>query len=558
MARREAMSARAQAAPAGGRPARPRRPGSRATLLARLQEANQNLVLANLRAQTLAETAQHLAAIVESSNDGVIGVALDGEIVSWNRECERLFGYSAEEARGATLALLDPDGLPGALREVLERLVEGEPVSRLETVLRHRDGRHIHVATTVSPIMSGDRLSGASIAARDITAFQRAQDALRRSEALFRHLADAMPQFVWAAGPDGRIDYFNRGWYAFTGLTPDHEPMPWTSLVHGEDTAALVAYEASIASGQPFQADFRLFDRSSGEYRWFLGRAVPIRDDGGDVIRWFGTCTDVDGMKRIEVQLERTLELEQRAREEAEAAGRAKDILLATVSHELRTPLNAVLGWARLLGDGRLNAEQGRHAVHAIESQATSLARLIDDLLDVSRGARGALTVERAPLDMTGVIEGALDQIRLVAEQKDVAIGFRSEGPAAVDGDAERLRQVVGNLLTNAVKFTPAGGRVQVDLRSAGVWVEVSVTDSGEGIGPELLPFVFDLFRQADGSTTRRHGGLGLGLSIVRTLVELHGGSVEAASSGQGRGTTFTVRIPRRADPDVVPERAQT
>ena len=233
------------------------------------------------------------------------------------------------------------------------------------------------------------------------------------------------------------------------------------------------------------------------------------------------------------------------SRASAESANRLKDEFLAILSHELRTPLSAVLGWASLLGSGQLDPPRTLSAIRTIERNAKLLARIIDDLLDVSRIIAGNVRIESLPLDLVAVIQGALDEVRLAAEAKGVSLTFTcSAVPDLVGGDVLRLQQVVANLVSNAVKFTPAGGQVDVRLSSAGSEAEIQVADTGQGIAPEFLPHIFERFTQADMSTTRRLGGVGLGLSIVKALVELHGGTVRADSPGLGRGATFTVRIP--------------
>jgi signal transduction histidine kinase/ActR/RegA family two-component response regulator len=236
----------------------------------------------------------------------------------------------------------------------------------------------------------------------------------------------------------------------------------------------------------------------------------------------------------------------QTAEERAEQANRLKDDFLATVSHELRTPLNAVLGWARMLMSKQLTTERAAHAVDTIERNAASLAHIIDDLLDVSRIIAGTLHMVPQPVDLVAVTQSTLDVVKPLAVDKRIDLRFSPEAgsPALVSGDGDRLRQVIWNLLANAIKFTPEGGRVDVSIERAGSSIEVNIVDTGQGIGPEFVPHVFERFRQADGAPSRRHGGLGLGLAIVRQLVELHGGTVHAASDGVGRGAAFTVRLP--------------
>jgi CheY-like chemotaxis protein len=258
--------------------------------------------------------------------------------------------------------------------------------------------------------------------------------------------------------------------------------------------------------------------------------------------------------KQAEEERARLLVREQAARAEAEAANRNKDEFLATLSHELRTPLTAILGWSHLMRSKKLEEAEVSRALDTIERNARSQSQLIDDLLDVSRIITGKLYIDRRPVDLSKVIDAAFDSVRPAAEAK--SIGFQTALPAdrcLVLGDQNRLQQIFWNLFSNAVKFTPKGGNVKVAVTGVDSRVRVAVTDTGIGINPEFLPFIFDRFRQADGSTTREHGGLGLGLAIVRHLVDLHQGSVEVASEGKDLGATFTIVIPT-ANQDIIVE----
>src|SRR6185369_3673402 len=240
----------------------------------------------------------------------------------------------------------------------------------------------------------------------------------------------------------------------------------------------------------------------------------------------------------------RLLVREQSARAEAEAANRNKDEFLATLSHELRTPLTAILGWSHLMRSRGLNEEEFMRGLDTIERNARSQSQLIDDLLDVSRIITGKLQIERTSVDLAKVIESAFESIRPGAEAKSIRFNTDFDGCGRVLGDSTRLQQIFWNLFSNAVKFTPKGGQVNVSVSSVDSRVNVAVTDTGIGIDPDFLPFIFDRFRQADGSTTREHGGLGLGLAIVQHLVELHEGRVYVESGGKNLGSTFTIALP--------------
>jgi signal transduction histidine kinase/CheY-like chemotaxis protein len=273
---------------------------------------------------------------------------------------------------------------------------------------------------------------------------------------------------------------------------------------------------------------------------------VAITRVSDDPIRFTGFVRDLTVRAQTEREREALLQRELSALREAEAANRAKDEFLATLSHELRTPLNAILGWTRMLIDGTLDERSRLKALQVIDRNAHLQARLVGDILDVSRTITGGLRLELQPVDLGTIIGAALDAVRPAADARGVQLHSRLEASARLtEGDPQRLQQVVWNLLANAVKFTPSGGVVQVELAEVDDGVRIVVEDNGAGIDPAFLPHVFERFRQADGSISRRHGGLGLGLAIVRHLVELHGGTVQAASPGLGRGSTFTVDLPR-------------
>ncbi|HYY95120.1 MAG TPA: ATP-binding protein, partial [Pyrinomonadaceae bacterium] len=265
---------------------------------------------------------------------------------------------------------------------------------------------------------------------------------------------------------------------------------------------------------------------------------------------------DITDKKRAEAERERLLESEQRARREAEEANRLKDEFLATVSHELRTPLTAIIGWSHMLEQIPLDEETARHAVTVIRRNAEQQRQIVEDILDVSRVVTGQLRIESERVELAPVVQAAIDAVRPAAESKGIRLRAAFDPWAVVVGDPHRLQQIAWNLLSNAVKFTPGGGEVRVAAERLLTHVRIEVSDTGQGIAPEFLPYVFDRFRQADSSTTRRHGGLGLGLSIVRHLVELHGGTVQASSAGEGQGATFTVQLPLPLDAGPTPPAA--
>jgi PAS domain S-box-containing protein len=380
----------------------------------------------------------------------------------------------------------------------------------------------------------------------DLTEHKLVEAALRESEARFRQLADAMPQIVWAARPDGVLDYYNRRWFEYINL-PESEAdqARWDRYIHPDDLKhAYDAWTAALVSGEMYTIEFRV-RRSDGEYKWFLVRALPIRDDREKITRWFGTCTDIDQQKQLQSQNEHLLASERAARSEAEHSSRMKDEFLATLSHELRTPLNAIVGWSQILRAGTNDPADLADGLATIERNARAQAQIIEDLLDMSRIISGKVRLDVQRVELAPVVQTAVGTAKPSADAKGIRLGAVLDPLAGpVSGDPNRIQQILWNLLSNAIKFTPRGGRVEVLLERVNSHLEISVSDTGEGINPDFLPFVFDRFRQADASTTRRHGGLGLGLSIVKQLVELHGGTIRVKSEGAGKGATFVVALP--------------
>ncbi|MBD2628627.1 ATP-binding protein [Trichormus variabilis] len=375
---------------------------------------------------------------------------------------------------------------------------------------------------------------------------ERSQLALQQSEYQLRLMTETIPQQVWTALPNGQVDYYNERWCDFTGKTQEQlKTEGWEQIIHPEDLPKVrEVWVKALQNGSEYEVETRMLS-ATGEYRWILGQARPLRDQQGQIIKWYGTNTDITDHIQAREAMQNALQQQQAACEAAEKANLIKDEFLAVLSHELRTPLNPILGWARLLKTGKLDKANTNEALNSIERNAKLQVDLIEDLLDVSRILRGKLTLNVSTVDLTTVISAALDTVRLAASAKEIAIQTHLEpNIGKVAGDPARLQQIVWNLLSNAVKFTPQGGRVEVRLEQFGSMVQITVSDMGKGINSDFLPHIFDHFRQEDSSITRKFGGLGLGLAIVRQLVELHGGTVEADSSGEGQGATFIVKIP--------------
>jgi len=427
-------------------------------------------------------------------------------------------------------------------------LVEDRVVGVMAMFARHplNEDTVEAIATVAAPIAQGVER-------------KRAEEAQRASEEKFRILADTAPVMIWKSGEDKLCTFFNKLWLDFTGRGMEEELGDgWMEGVHREDyDRCLETYVASFVAREPFKMEYRL-RRHDGEYRWILDHGVPRFSPGGDFLGYIGTCVDITERKRAEAEREQFAQ-EQVARAAAEAANRSKDEFLAMVSHELLSPLNSILGYTRMLRSCPVNRDAIDKVTAVVEHSAKAQLQIIEDLLDSARIVTGKLRIEPGPVDLALALEAALDTVRPAAEAKGVTLlaDFGSL-PEQVLGDSTRLQQVVWNLLANAVKFTPEGGLVELRMEGADDSVRITVTDTGKGIDTEFLPFVFDCFRQADPSGARRYGGLGLGLSIVKHLVELHGGTITAASEGLERGATFTVTLPRRHPELMAPPPAVT
>lgn len=383
---------------------------------------------------------------------------------------------------------------------------------------------------------------------------------LRRMEAGLSESEERMRLATEAAGIatwDIDLDTGNAVWsselYRMLGYAPGLiRPSwdAWHARIHPADRSRVIEkMQEAQRDDRLFQEEHRIVSAADGSERYVapFGKVHP--DHRGDRRRFLGVLVDLTERRRAETEREQLLLSANTARAEAEQANRLKDNFLASLSHELRTPMHAILGWMQLLRRGVLNDKERADALETIERNARLQNQLINELLDVSRATAGKLEIELKDVELEQVVASALDNVRLIADGKRIRIDYRVQSCVGkIAADPARLHQVLGNLLSNAVKFTPAGGKISVHCEDKDGQVEISVIDTGEGIAPEHLPFVFEPFRQADGSITRRHGGLGLGLSIVQRLVQLHGGSISALSEGLGKGARFVVRLPRADD----------
>ncbi len=445
------------------------------------------------------------------------------------------YGYTRDEFLSMTIAEIRPPEDLAMLSEYVEKA--GPEIDRAgEWRHRKKDGTVINVEITSHQLNFAGRRAE-FVLANDITERKLAETALRESEDRYRDLVENSHELMCTHDLDGRILSVN----------------PWAARVLGYDQEALIGLNIRDGLVPEYRKEFDSYIRAI-KANGFARGVMQVRTAKGKSRFWeyYNTLRTkgvespiVRGMAHDITERRQALTREKEARIEAEVANRLKDEFLSTLSHELRTPLTAIIGWSNLLLQGDVETQKQQQALETIARNAKAQGQLIDDLLEVSRIITGKLRLEFSPCHLQPVIEAAVESVRPTAAAKAVRLQLLLEPRAGfVFGDPDRLQQVVWNLLSNAVKFTRRDGFVQVKFQRINSHVEISVSDSGEGIKPDFLPHVFDRFRQADGSTTRAHGGLGLGLAIVRHLVELHGGSVRAESAGQGQGATFIVRLP--------------
>lgn len=386
------------------------------------------------------------------------------------------------------------------------------------------------------------------IAERTRTASERLRSeiAVRFSEAKFRTITDVMPQMVWSTRQDGFHDYFNDQWYRFTGVPRGStDGDGWNAMFHpDEQPLAWEKWRHSLRTGATYEIEYRL-RHHSGQYRWVLGRALPVRGEGGEIVRWMGTCTDIHAQKLAEETLRRE--------------NLRKDEFLAMLAHELRNPLAPISSAAQLIKLPGADPKRIAHAGDIIARQVKHMATIVDDLLDVSRVTRGLVKIEQTSLDLKSVVNSAIEQAQpLIQARRHELLLKITPQRTVVRGDRTRLIQAVSNVLNNAVKYTPVNGRIALELDVVDGQTRISIADNGIGMEPELLPVVFDMFTQAERTPDRAQGGLGLGLALVKSIVDLHGGVVQADSDGAGKGSTFTIALPLLAAEDEVQGRAQT
>lgn len=498
--------------------------------------------------EALTREKELLATTLASIGDGVVVTDAQSRVTFLNSEAERLTGWTNSDAAGRPLSVVFR-----IVNERTRRVAENpvEKALRLGTVvglanhtmLLREDGTEFLIDDSAAPIRDDDgSVFGVVLVFRDVTEQRKLHEAREQLAAITEYSGEA----IATKNLDGIIQTWNASAEKLFGYQADEIiGKPVTILIPTERLSEEEEILSRLRRGLPAERLETIRLKKDGTPIPVSVTVSPIKDQEGDVTGASKLIQDITARQRVEQERQQLLAREQLLRAQAEAAGRMKDEFLATVSHELRTPLNAILGWATMLQKDHLEPAMVTRGIESIERNAKTQAQLIEDLLDVSRIISGKVRLDVKPVMITSVINEALDAVQPAAEAKSIRLDVNID-PAAehLRADPTRLQQVIWNLLSNSIKFTAAGGEVNVSVKRSAEMAEISVSDTGDGIDSEFLPYVFDRFQQADSSLTRKHGGLGLGLAITRHLVEMHGGIIEARSEGKGRGATFLVRLP--------------
>jgi PAS domain S-box-containing protein len=474
--------------------------------------------------------------VLESITEGFVAVDARWRFTYVNRTAETIYGRSREDLVGRDMWECFPELGTSAFGEPFRRAMHSR---ESVTVEGPYDPLGSQFEVKVFPVEGG----GLSFYFRDVLQSRLMERAVRDSERRFREMAESMPQIVYVQDATGRIEYVNGRWAAYTGARGT-DPAEFPALVHPDDLPQLMArWNQAFADGLPLTAEFRL-RAADGSWRWFLTRAMPVMDDQGRIERWYGTSTDIDGSRRDAEALAQ-------AHAALQQVERRKDQFIATLAHELRNPLAPLRNGVHLLSLGG-GPDGGTRVQAMMRRQIDQLVRLVDDLLEVSRITSGKIVLQRSPTSLHELLTSTAESSRPVVEaaRHSLHVDVDETAGLLVDADAMRLGQVFANLLNNAAKYTEPGGHIAMTAARDGATVVVRVQDNGVGLAPEMLDEVFQPFVQVDRSAARAQGGLGIGLSIVRSLVELHGGKVKAFSAGLDQGAVFEVRLPLVHVPD--------
>jgi PAS domain S-box-containing protein len=496
-----------------------------------------------IQRQEVEAAKERLETVLSSINDQFLVLDQEWRYIYVNDRVVETVGMSREALLGRSIWEVFPEIVGSEFETQVKQAIAAQTATHFEyyyPTWNHWFENHVYPSA-----------EGVSIFVTDISDRKQVEDILRQSEDRLRMAIESARLGTWDWNLNTNQLDWDTGCKAMFGLPPEAESNleVFFKGLHPDDRERLeqvVQWSLDPASNGIYDVEYRTIGIQDGVERWVRAKGQTYFDFAGQPQRFIGTVLDITEQKHIEIEREQLLAREQVAREQAEAANRIKDEFLTVVSHELRSPLNPILGWAKLLRSRQLDEQKTQHALEVIERNTQMQAQLINDLLDVSRILQGKLSLNITQVNLASTIEAALETVRLAAETKSIQIRTLFDPEVGcISGDSDRLQQVVWNLLSNAVKFTSQGGQVEIKLEHySPSHAQITITDTGKGINPNFLPHVFDRFRQEDAATTRQFGGLGLGLALVRYLVEMHGGIVEANSLGEGQGATFRVRLP--------------
>ena len=537
------------------------------------------------RASELQNSEDRYRRVLDTAFEGVWIVDSQGRTSYVNQHMAAMIGTTPEEMQGVSVFDLIPGDDRAAVQQRLQERSQGAR-AHFEARLLHKNGTTVWILVSSTPLQDErGQFQGSFSMITDISERKRIEEVLGQSEERYRAFVTQSSEAIWRfeleqpIDPNMTIDQQIEHAYRHCYLAECNDAM---AHLYGFENAGQIT-GARMPELLPrnetnraylhdfFSSGCRLADAESeerdkdGNVKYFLNNLIGLYENGM-LRRVWGMQRDITAQKQVEQQRATMLEREHDARiaaqmahvaaeiarreaehaqQEALNASRAKDEFLATLSHELRTPLNSIIGWSQMLNEENLDSQMTSYALAAISRNAKLQAQLVEDLLDISRITMGRMQIEDKPLAVCEVVGAAMETVYPAAKAKDVVIEYSNEcDDCLVGGDAHRLQQVVWNLLSNAIKFTPEGGRVCVVQERRDDWVRLSISDNGQGIAPAFLPHVFEAFRQADSSSTRSHGGVGLGLSIVKKIVDLHNGTIQAHSPGEGQGATFVVELP--------------
>jgi hypothetical protein len=507
----------------------------------------------------LRQSEERFKLLVETVRDyAIFMLDPEGYVLTWNAGAERFKGYQAQEIIGKHFSIFYPDEAKKKQWPEHElKVARDVGVFEDEGWRVRKDGTLFWANVVITALRdANNQLLGFAKVTRDLTQRRGHEEEMRRSEERFRLLVEGVSEYaIFMLDPNGKVSTWNSGAQRIKGYTADEIIGRHFSVFYPQDVieSGWPEHELQVAAEQGSFVDTGWRVRKDGTRFLANVTITALRDDTGRLIGYAKLTRDLTESKRVEAmeaanqQREELLDAERSARIVAQRATRLKDEFLATLSHELRTPLSAILGWTQLLlkGESRKDPAEQTRAIEIIDRNARAQMHLIDDLLDLSRVMTGKLRLDLRQISFSAVIEAAVESARPAADAKGIRLKtILGASPDVISADSNRLQQVVWNLLTNAIKFTPKQGQVHVVLQRVNSHLEMSVSDTGIGIPPTFLPHVFERFSQRDSSTTRSFGGLGLGLAICKQLVEQHGGSIRAASQGEGKGATFSVSLP--------------